>query len=224
MYINLTPEDVKRYEKENNESLFSLLRPCTKNAIPLMCLIRQCGKLEAISQLDKWLGILDKFFDTVFDELVDMGYILLSTGEKVVESAEPVVDPTTSKLIFWHKPWDEGLTYALDLGISAKDYYSLKPKVVMELMDKKSEHRLEELKEKADLPYEIAAYVALATHDPSKLGERPSLRFEDGASAPSKETSDDEFVRSMLIAGGQFNHPFLAGYREPEGGSLETED
>lgn len=194
VYTDITPSDVRRFEKESNISFFSLLDCSLVNVVTLVSLLMRSGEEQALSFVVSRLenkSLLDIYEDLI-DELVDLGFISKRVG--VGGNSIPVGQT-------FHSVWAGVELDALDLGISYNDFWSLKPKLTSGLLARRISERKQKVQGEVDLANYTARLMALAVNAPSKLREPPKL-FEDNKSNSESQADIMRTIKSRSAHSG----------------------
>lgn len=182
MYIDITPLEVKKFEKENNISLFELLQPSFHNLVLLEKLLKRLPENEALKSA---LGVLAErdmipYFSEVLDELESLGYISFDP-----DADEKIPSKTFGEL------WEESFADAYRLGLSKDDYWTLMPKQVVDISLALVEDRKAQMQGEVNMQLYLARLMALAMNNPRKLPKKPPNLFEE-------ETEGQRLRREIL--------------------------
>ena len=189
MYIDLTPLDIKRFEKENKTSFLSLFKPTFANAVTLVMLVKRVDVESALSYVSGVLEekTLTEFFLEVIEEMGDLGFLSM---EEVEDNGQPTLSFT--------EMWDSAEVDALELGLSHQDYWGLKPKLVIELLNRKVKGIKDNMQKEIDLLYTQARLMAIGVNQPNKLKSAPRL-FENESKEP--ETPESQAEKMLRLKG-----------------------
>lgn len=190
MYIDITPLEVERFEKERNCSFFSLLKsPTFSNAVTLVSLVRRCDEDLALKWLMGYLkeSSLFDFFSELRDEFIELGYC----SETSSDTSEDIDEDIT-----FSKVWREAEVEVRSTGLSKEDYWGSSPSFVIKMIEKHNKDELAKAQNEISQMLNNAKLLALAVNAPSKLPKKaPSIEGLTPVPSDSQEqTSDDQIA------------------------------
>lgn len=188
MYFELTPHQVKRFEKQHGRSFYDLFQPTVANAISLFSLLHDLAEEHAVVEVGNIVitkDLTDWYFD-VMSELTTLGYF-----EKKREVEVETEGVEEEGIPFFHVLWEESEADLIAIGVDRALYWHSTPKIVSKVVEKLVEKMVREQEQKEDYMIYAAQLQSLAFNDPRKL-KIPDRRKEEEV-----ERTDEEIAQMV---------------------------